>query len=136
VVISEVLGEHGGNPETVEGAFLREWVDSTGSFLPSTLADVNGNSDAHATEPTWFSPSGNGYRIDFVGLPAAWLQCPFVAQALPDFELLNRDHIPAQVEVRLRYRGRPPPRKDCSIFPRDPDQWPADHVSRLIAELR
>ncbi|CAE7365893.1 unnamed protein product, partial [Symbiodinium sp. CCMP2456] len=128
---SEGIGSHAADNETPAGAFLRDWADNMEVCLPATMHNGDGLCDPGAREPTWFSPSGVGYRIDFVGVPAQWGCHRCVPSTLVDFELLNRDHIPAQVEVRLRFSGRPDPARPTPLFPRDPQQWPAASLDGL-----
>ncbi|CAE7762521.1 unnamed protein product [Symbiodinium sp. CCMP2456] len=125
-VTSDSVGGHAADDETPNGSFLRSWVDAMEAFLPSTISDAHGRLVPNAREPTWFSPSGQGYRIDYVALPAAWSTCRCCPATWPDFELLNKDHLPATVKVQLQLHGRATPASSAPTFPRDPAQWPPE----------
>ena len=131
-VQSTAIGGHAADHETVAGTYMRDWADNMGVRFPATFHDAAGACVPNATEPTWFSPHGAGFRIDYVGVPADWHGCLCVPKVLDDFELLNRDHVPAQIEVRITIAGCPPARRSSALlFPRDPDEWSAASVSHL-----
>ena len=107
-VETEQVGRHAGTSETPAGAALREWLHLMQAFLPATFFNAQGRCIPSACEPTWFSPSGSGYRIDYIALPAAWIADPCRPSVLEDFELLNKDHLPVLVEVSRLITGMPP----------------------------
>ena len=138
-VETEQVGRHAGTSETPAGAALREWLLSTQAFLPATFFDAQGSCIPGAREPTWFSPSGSGYRIDYIALPADWTADPCRPSVLDDFELLNKDHLPVLVEVSRLITGMPPtkPRQTAiRPFVRDPDAWPTQAVQAVKAGLQ
>ncbi|CAE7898680.1 unnamed protein product, partial [Symbiodinium microadriaticum] len=130
-IVGEAVQGHAADEENTGGTFLRSWVEATDSFLPSTVCDADGQCVPNAREPTWFSPSGHGYRIDFVGLPRAWTCCKFRPCTWPDFELLNKDHIPAVTDISLQIQARPSAARESPTFPRDPTQWPRPALEQL-----
>ncbi|OLQ04656.1 hypothetical protein AK812_SmicGene12235 [Symbiodinium microadriaticum] len=130
-VQSDAIGTHAADPETSAGAFMRDWAERFAVCFPSTFCNSGGTCIPSAKEPTWFSPSGAGYRIDYVGVPSSWHKCPCSPSVLLDFELLNRDHVPAQVVVSLRISGRPAAGRRPAAFPRDPGDWPEESIEQL-----
>ncbi|CAE7939239.1 unnamed protein product, partial [Symbiodinium sp. KB8] len=130
-IVGDAVQGHAADAENTSGTFLRSWVEATDSFLPSTVCASDGQCIPNAREPTWFSPSGHGYRIDFVGLPSAWSRCAFKPCTWPDFELLNKDHIPATTDVSLQIQARPHRAQGPQTFPRDPAQWPTPAIEQL-----
>ncbi|CAE7355562.1 unnamed protein product [Symbiodinium sp. KB8] len=135
-VTGDAVQGHAADEENHGGTFLRSWVETTDSFLPSTVCASDGQCVPNAREPTWFSPSGCGYRIDFVGLPRAWARCAFKPCTWPDFELLNKDHIPATADVSLQIQARPHAARGPQTFPRDPAQWPAAAIDQLKQRIK
>ena len=135
-VTGDAVQGHAADEENHGGTFLRSWVETTDSFLPSTVCASDGQCVPNAREPTWFSPSGYGYRIDFVGLPRAWARCAFKPCTWPDFELLNKDHIPATADVSLQIQARPHAARGPQTFPRDPAQWPAAAIDQLKRRIQ
>ena len=130
-VQSDAIGAHAADQETAAGAFMRDWADSFEVCFPATFCNASGACVPSAKEPTWFSPSGAGYRIDYVGIPSQWQKGVCSPSVLQDFELLNRDHVPAQIAVSLRISGRPPATRRPSVFPRDPGEWPEESIEQL-----
>ncbi|CAE7479373.1 unnamed protein product, partial [Symbiodinium necroappetens] len=135
-IVGDAVQGHAADEENTGGTFLRSWVEATDSFLPSTVCASDGQCVPNAREPTWFSPSGYGYRIDFVGLPRAWARCAFKPCTWPDFELLNKDHIPATTDVSLQIQARPHVAHGPQTFPRDPAQWPAPAIEQLKRSIQ
>ena len=130
-VQSDAIGAHAADQETAAGAFMRDWADSFEVCFPATFYNVGGACVPSAKEPTWFSPSGAGYRIDYVGVPGQWQKGVCSPSVLQDFELLNRDHVPAQIAVSLRISGRSPVARRPLAFPRDPGDWPEESIEKL-----
>ena len=136
-VETSAVGCHAGVPETRAGALLREWLDLAQAFLPATFYNQAGQCVPSAQEPTWISPSGCGYRIDYVALPAVWSGHPCSPSVLVDFELLNKDHMPVQVEFSRQVTGQVPLRQRPSpSFTRDPDNWPTSAVQQVRSGMQ
>ncbi|OLQ06044.1 hypothetical protein AK812_SmicGene10691 [Symbiodinium microadriaticum] len=134
-VQSDAIGAHAADQETAAGAFMRDWADSFEVCFPATFYNVGGACVPSAKEPTWFSPSGAGYRIDYVGVPGQWQKGVCSPSVLQDFELLNRDHVPAQIAVSLRISGRSPVARRPLAFPRDPGDWPEESIEKLLSTI-
>ncbi|OLP84254.1 hypothetical protein AK812_SmicGene34892 [Symbiodinium microadriaticum] len=130
-VQSDAIGTHAADQETAAGVFMRDWADTFEVCFPATFCNADGACVPSAKEPTWFSPSGSGYRIDYVGVPGQWQKGVCSPSVLRDFELLNRDHVPAQVAVSLRISGRPSADRRPQPFPRDPGDWPEESIEKL-----
>ena len=133
------VGCHAGTIETPAGAALREWLQLAQAYLPSTFFDAQGRCIPGAQEPTWFSPSGYGYRIDYIALPFAWAADPCRPSVLRDFELLNKDHLPVLVEVSRCIVGLPPAKAHQTVppsFVKDPDAWPQQSVQAVKTGLQ
>ena len=136
-VESQSVGRHAGVTETHAGSLLREWLDLAQAFLPATFYNQAGHCIPNAHEPTWISPSGCGYRIDYVALPVTWSGHPCSPSVLNDFELLNKDHLPVQVEVSRCTTGQVTvPKRHSPSFTRDPDNWPRSVVQKVKAGMQ
>ena len=135
-VESPHVGRHAGATETPAGSLLQEWLATNLAYLPATFFDSQGQCVPSASEPTWFSPSGNGYRIDYIAVPQSWCGVPCCPAVLEDFELLNKDHVPVQLDLSRQLIG-PPPQclKAPQPFVKDPDTWPQKHVQQVRAGL-
>ncbi|CAE7908100.1 impdh [Symbiodinium microadriaticum] len=131
------VGRHAGATETPAGSLLQEWLATTLAYLPATFFDRQGRCVPSASEPTWFFPSGNGYRVDYIAVPQSWFGVPCCPAVLDDFELLNKDHVPVQLDLSRQLIGPPPQGPRASQpFVKDPDSWPPEHVHQVRAELR
>ncbi len=103
------------------GRAFRAWLEVWDLALPSTfLAQA-------ASGITWTAPDGRAqHRLDYVGVPARWLQYVTYAEVLQEVDLaLGRpDHMAAVVRlqgiVTSRRRGRKPPRLALSSLREPP----------------
>ena len=134
-VVTASIGEHALSEETPSGTCFRGWLDAAEVALPATFFDKNGTCNPAAREPTWFSPSGAGYRIDFVGIPLPWLPHCHEPQVKYDFELCNRDHVPVTIDVRLQVVGPPVSGGGTPCIAKDPGTGPPEALQWLRAQL-
>ena len=96
------VGGHAAAWETPSGLCFREWLNKLGLFAPSTFFGHDGQCAPTASEPTWVSPKGDGYRIDYVALPQEWKLASLTPSVLQDFTTANIGHWPVQVECAMQ----------------------------------
>eukprot|EP00969_Alexandrium_andersonii_P231395 10219430-Alexandrium_andersonii.AAC.1 len=70
-VLSPSIGDHAPVVENDSGQHLRTTMDRAGICLTNTFVQCVGEGPAE----TWVSTSGRGHRLDYIGIPAAWMQC-------------------------------------------------------------
>ena len=94
---SEAVGNIDPDEESRTGHALHQFLAEEQLWLPSTFSSCQ-----QGPSPTWISPSGQAFRIDFVGIPLSWPCSGVSASVWLDFESLQvrDDHYPVTLQVR------------------------------------
>ena len=94
---SESIGDLDQDEESQTGHALHQFLAEEQLWLPSTFSSCQ-----QGPSPTWISPSGQAFRIDFVGIPLSWPCSGVTASVWLDFESLQirDDHHPVTLQVR------------------------------------
>ena len=102
--ISDSVGDHAAEAESVTGTELHSFLAEMQLCLPSTFRECHVG-DSH----TWCSPQGQLFRIDYIGVPLGWPLDTVRTHIWYDFEALHvrDDHWPLVMHATFSV-GRAP----------------------------
>ena len=97
--VSEQIGGHQAGRADAKSEPFVEFIHRHGLWLPATFETCHVGDGA-----TWYHPNGSGKRIDFIGLPSAWVltSCNAWTSQVIDPSLAKTDHLAACVDLRFR----------------------------------
>ena len=89
-ILSEHVGPHQPDPETLTGQALHQFLQQWSLWLPCTWPEH------HLGEAgTWYHSNGTPGRLDYCALPLAWRDFTVSTQSLPELSLRDlHDHVP------------------------------------------
>ncbi|CAE7556418.1 unnamed protein product, partial [Symbiodinium sp. CCMP2456] len=132
---SDSIGGCDHDEESLTGQVLHQFAVDEQLWLPSTFSGCH-----TGPSPTWVSPAGQAFRIDYIGVPLTWPESSVRTWVWREFESLQvrDDHFPLVLQADFN-RGALP--EGQAIFRRQAIRPPRDapsedYVSALTAITR
>ena len=97
-VVSAHIQDHDFEVEGAGGELFHDFLVATAAAAPSTFPTVH-----QGPSGTWCTPKGVWHRLDYIVIPAEWLQADLTTRVLVEVELLQKrdDHLPVLLHCRF-----------------------------------